>query len=123
MKELKYRSMIMLLALISLLILMACSSEDESPSNPLVGTWRTEVTSKGKVRYWDLTFTSDYRFSYIDTYADSGEIIEEDMGTYTVENGSVTINASGFGTSAFKINGDELTFSEWNHGKIFKKIK
>lgn len=114
----------MMLALISLPIMVACSGDDEdSPSNPLVGTWRAEVTSKGRVRYWDLTFTSDYKFSYIDTYVDTGELCEEDYGTYSVENGIVTINAQGFGSSAFNISGDELTFSEWDHGKIFKKIK
>ena len=107
-----------------LILFTACSSDDdESSSNPLVGTWRAEVTSKGQLRYWDLTFTSDYKFSYIDTYVESGKIGDEDYGTYTVKNDTVTINAHGFGISKFNINGDELTFSEWDHGKIFKKIK
>ena len=107
-----------------LMFFTACSSDDEeSPSNPLVGTWRAEVTSKGQLRYWDLTFTSDYKFSYIDTYVDTGELCEEDYGTYTVKNDTVTINAHGFGTSTFNISGDGLTFSRWDHGKVYKKIK
>ena len=107
-----------------LMFFTACSSDDdESSSNPLVGTWRAEVMSKGQLRYWDLTFTSDYKFSYIDIYVESGKMGDEDYGTYTIKNDTVTINAHGFGTSAFNISGNELTFSEWDHGRIFKKIK
>lgn len=106
-----------------LIVFSACGDDDESPSNPLVGTWRAEVNVKGRLMYWDLTFTSDYKFSYIDTYVESGKIGEEDYGTYTVKNDTVTINAHGFGTSTFNINGDGLTFSEWDHGKVYKKIK
>ena len=105
---------------------VACSSDDDekdSPSNPLVGTWRAEVMSKGKLQYWDLTFTSDYKFACKETHADTGEVRDEKTGTYSVDKNVVTINADGFGKSAFQINGNELTFSEWDHGKVYKKIK
>ena len=103
----------------------ACGGDDDnnkSSSNPLVGTWRAEVISKDVLRYWDLTFTSDYKFTAKDTYAETGEVKETTTGTYSVENGFVTINADGFGTSAFQINGNELTFAEWDHGIVYKKI-
>ena len=104
----------------------ACGGDDDNggfSSNPLVGTWRAEVMSKGKLQYWDLTFTSDYKFACKETYADTGEVRDERTGTYSVDKNVVTINADGFGTSAFQINGNELTFSEWDHGKVYKKIK
>lgn len=107
-------------------VLTSCSKSDDdggSSSNPLVGTWRAEVMSKGKLQYWDLTFTSDYKFACKETYADTGEVRDERTGTYSVDKNVVTINADGFGTSAFQINGNELTFSEWDHGKVYKKIK
>ena len=110
---------------VCLTVFSACGGDDDNnkPSpNPLVGTWRAEVTTKEGVRYWDLTFTSDFKFSYKDTIVDTGEVIETTTGTYSVVNDIVTINADGFGTSAFKINGNELTFSEWDHGKVYKKI-
>lgn len=103
----------------------ACGGDDDNkkPSpNPLVGTWRAEVTSKGAARYWDLTFTSDYKFTYKKLKADTGEEVETKTGTYSVENDIVTINADGFGTSAFQINGNELTFAEWDHGIVYIKI-
>ena len=106
-------------------VFSACGGDDDnggSSSNPLVGTWRAEVMTKGKLQYWDLTFTSDYKFTAKDTYAETGEVKETTTGTYSVENGFVTINAKGFGTSAFQINGNELTFAEWDHGKVYKKI-
>ena len=106
-------------------VFSACGGDDDnnkSSSNPLVGTWRAEVISKDVLRYWDLTFTSDYKFTAKDTYAETGEVKETTTGTYSVENGFVTINAKGFGTSAFQINGNELTFAEWDHGKVYKKI-
>lgn len=112
--------------LVSVALFTACGGDDDnggSPSNPLVGTWRAEVMSKGKLQYWDLTFTSDYKFACKETYADTGEVRDERTGTYSVDKNVVTINADGFGTSAFQINGNELTFSEWDHGKVYKKIK
>lgn len=107
-------------------VFSACGGDDDnggSSSNPLVGTWRAEVMSKGKLQYWDLTFTSDYKFACKETYADTGEVRDETTGTYSVDKNVVTINADGFGKSAFQINGNELTFSEWDHGKVYKKIK
>lgn len=108
-------------------VFSACGGDDDKdapPStNPIVGTWRAEVMSKGKLQYWDLTFTSDYKFACKETYADTGEVRDETTGTYSVDKNVVTINADGFGTSAFQINGNELTFSEWDHGKVYKKIK
>lgn len=98
------------------------TGNSEAGSNPLVGTWRAEVKTKEGVRYWDLTFTSDFKFSYKDTIVDTGKVIETTTGTYSVINDIVTINADGFGSSAFTINGDELTFSKWDHGTIYKKI-
>ena len=106
-------------------VFSACGGDDDNnkpSSNPLVGTWRAEVISKDVLRYWDLTFTSDYKFTAKDTYAETGEVKETTTGTYSVENGFVTINAEGFGKSAFQINGNELTFAEWDHGKVYKKI-
>ena len=111
---------------VCLTVFSACGGDDDNnkPSpNPLVGTWRTEAKSKsGELRYWDLTFTGDYKFSAKDYIANTGEVLEVTTGTYSVVNDIVTINADGFGTSAFKINGNELTFSEWDHGKVYKKI-
>ena len=107
-------------------VFSACGGDDDnggSSSNPLVGTWRAEVMSKGKLQYWDLTFTSDYKFACKETHADTGEVRDERTGTYSVDKNVVTINAEGFGTSAFQINGNELTFSKWDHGKVYKKIK
>lgn len=99
------------------------SGNSEAGSNPLVGTWRAEVKKSTRTEYWDLTFTSDYKFSAKTIDADSGNVLDAETGTYTVVNDIVTINSSSFGTSAFTINGDELTFSEWDHGKVYKKIK
>ena len=107
-------------------VFSACGGDDDnggSSSNPLVGTWRAEVMTKGKLQYWDLTFTSDYKFACKETYADTGEVRDERTGTYSVDKNVVTINAEGFGTSAFQINGNELTFSKWDYGKVYKKIK
>ena len=107
-------------------VFSACGGDDDnggSSSNPLVGTWRAEVMTKGKLQYWDLTFTSDYKFACKETYADTGEVKDERTGTYSVDKNVVTINAEGFGTSAFQINGNELTFSKWDYGKVYKKIK
>ncbi len=111
--------------LVSVTAFMACGGDDDNnkpSSNPLVGTWRAEVTSKGEARYWDLTFTSDYKFTAKDIKANTGEVEETKTGTYSVENSFVTINAKGFGKSAFQINGNELTFAEWDHGIVYKKI-
>lgn len=112
--------------LVSAFAFTACGSDDndnnnDTSSNPLVGTWRAEVKTKDGNENWDLTFTNDYKFASKSSYRDSGEVIEVETGTYTVVNDIVTI--SGWGSSAFKINGNELTFSEWDHGKIYKKIK
>ncbi len=125
MKQIKFWSILLLIVMMMPLV-ASCGGDDDnggSSSNPLVGTWRAEVMSKGKLQYWDLTFTSDYKFACKETYADTGEVRDERTGTYSVDKNVVTINADGFGTSAFQINGNELTFSEWDHGKVYKKIK
>ena len=116
-------ALLLSLMMIMMFALASCGggSEDLSDSK-YVGTWRAEVTSKGAARYWDLTFTSDYKFTYKKLKADTGEEVETKTGTYSVENDIVTINADGFGTSAFQINGNELTFAEWDHGIVYKKI-
>ena len=125
MKTLRFIGVALLTVLMSVSF-SACGGDDDdngNTGNPIVGTWRAEVMSKGKLQYWDLTFTSDYKFACKETYADTGELKDERTGTYSVDKNVVTINADGFGTSAFQINGNELTFSEWDHGKVYKKIK
>lgn len=118
-------------------VFSACSkdSDNNDPSNPLVGTWRAEVESKGEWQYWDITFNADFTYSTIQyNKDDSSDINWKQTGTYEIIEGNIirTVSDSEYNhhpkgevwTSEFKItDGNKLEFLAKHNGVIYYKIK
>lgn len=123
--------------LVSTLAFTACGSDDDddngSPSNPLVGTWRAEITEKGEQQYWDLTFNTDYTCSIIEHNKNDDYVHDLRVGTYEIISGNILktktdsekYNEKGkTDTSRFIItDGNKLEFLDYDHGIIYYKIK
>ena len=116
-------------------VFSACSkdSDNNDPSNPLVGTWRGEYEEKGYQQYLDLIFNADYTYKSLDHYKDNGEVFAVMTGTYEIIDGNIirTVSDSEYyhlkgevWTSRFKItDGNKLEFLAKHNGVIYYKIK
>lgn len=133
MKTKKFISVLSLILglLVSVCAFTACGSDDDnndSSSNPLVGTWRAEVEEKGELQYWEMTFNANNTFTYREYNKDDNTIIHDSgSGKYElVSSNSVKITyADGeVVTSRFKItDGNKFEFLDADHGIIYYKIK
>lgn len=123
----------MFMVLIAGLSFVSCASdngEDEEIS-PIVGTWKSEASSKG-IYYMQLTEYKQYFFTN-DIY--NGKTTEE--GKYTFSNNTLTFNPKGgaprtytcvFKGDALKLTptsgkGGELQFIRYTNTKSVKRVK
>lgn len=118
-------------------VFSACSkdSDNNDPSNPLVGTWRAEVEEKGEWQYWDITFNTNFTYFTIEYNKDDSSVIHRTQsGTYEIIEGNIirTVSDSEYyhhpkgevWTSEFKItDGNKLVFLAKGDRKIWYKIK
>ena len=114
--------------LVSVVLFSSCSKDDdESSSNPLVGTWRAEVEEKGEQQYWDITFNSDFTLSTIEYNKEDKKVHSSESGTYRYLDETTIILTRSDGkevTRRFKItDGNKLEFLDFDHGIIYYKIK
>lgn len=133
MKTKKFISMLSLTLglLVSVFAFTACGSDDdenESPSNPLVGTWRAEVEEKGEAQYWELTFNANYTCSYKEYNKDDTSIVHESgSGRYELPSSNTIKVIWGDGetlTTRYKItDGNKFEFLDADHGIIYYKVK
>lgn len=109
-------------------VLTSCSKDDdESSSNPLVGTWRAEVEEKGEQQYWEMTFNANFSWSYMEYNKEDKKIHESDSGTYKFMDDTTIILTNSEGnvySRRFKItDGNKFEFLDYDHGIIYYKIK
>ena len=109
-------------------VLTSCSKDDdESSSNPLVGTWRAEVEEKGEQQYWEMTFNANFSWSYMEYNKEDKKIHESDSGTYKFMDDTTIILTNSEGnvySRRFKItDGNKFEFLDFDHGIIYYKIK
>jgi major membrane immunogen (membrane-anchored lipoprotein) len=114
--------------LVSVVLFSSCSKDDdESSSNPLVGTWRAEVEEKGEQQYWDITFNSDFTLSTMEYNKEDKKVHSSESGTYRYLDETTIILTRSDGkevTRRFKItDGNKLEFLDFDHGIIYYKIK
>lgn len=114
--------------LVSVVLFSSCSKDDdESSSNPLVGTWRAEIEEKGEQQYWDITFNSDFTLSTMEYNKEDKKVHSSESGTYRYLDETTIILTRSDGkevTRRFKItDGNKLEFLDVNHGIIYYKIK
>ena len=119
---------LMLGILVSVALFSSCSKDDDSSSNPLVGTWRAEVEEKGVIEYLEMTFNSNFTLSYIEYNKDDSSVIHSsETGTYEIidSNTFKAIRSDGkVATRKFKItDGNKLEFTDRDHGIIYYNIK
>lgn len=138
MKKMNYSSV---LSIISVLVVSftfsACGSDDndnnDSVSNPLVGTWRAEIKEKGEVQFWDLTFNANYTCSYLEHNKFNDKVHDLRVGTYEIISGNIlrtTMDSDYYhekgktATTRFVItDGNKLEFLDYDHGIIYYKIE
>ena len=110
-------------------VFTSCSKDDDgdSPSNPLVGTWRAEIEEKGVQQYWDATFNADFSWSVLEYNKEDKKIHESESGTYKYMDEATIILTNTKGevySRRFKItDGNKLEFLDFDHGLIYYKIK
>lgn len=114
--------------LVSVVLFSSCSkNDDESSSNPLVGTWRAEVEEKGEQQYWDITFNADFTLSTMEYNKEDKKVHSSESGTYRYLDETTIILTRSDGkevTRRFKItDGNKLEFLDFDHGIIYYKIK
>jgi major membrane immunogen (membrane-anchored lipoprotein) len=114
--------------LVSVVLFSSCSKDDdESSSNPLVGTWRAEVEEKGEQQYWDITFNADFTLSTMEYNKEDKKVHSSESGTYRYLDETTIILTRSDGkevTRRFKItDGNKLEFLDFDHGIIYYKIK
>ena len=114
--------------LVSVVLFSSCSKDDDdSSSNPLVGTWRAEVEEKGEQQYWDITFNADFTLSTMEYNKEDKKVHSSESGTYRFLDDTTIVVTSSDGdvaTRRFKItDGNKLEFLDINHGIIYNKIK
>lgn len=115
---------------------VACSSDDDekdSPSNPLVGTWRAEIEEKGEQQYWDMTFYADYTCVFLEHNKYDDKVHNLSVGTYEIIGDNILrtttdseyYHEKGVTRSLrFKItDGNKFEFLDHDHGIIYYKIK
>lgn len=106
-------------------VFTSCSKDDDndSSSNPIVGTWYTESEPKGYLQYEEITYNSDGTCTYRRYKSDKTTISDTDSGTYKVEgNKLTTVWADGeIFTTTFSISGNKMTTSENGGTTWFKK--
>ena len=114
--------------LVSVVLFSSCSKDDdESSSNPLVGTWRAEVEEKGEQQYWDITFNADFTLSTMEYNKEDKKVHSSESGTYRYLDETTIILTRSDGkevTRRFKItDGNKLEFLDFDHGIIYYKVK
>ena len=114
--------------LVSVVLFSSCSKDDDdSSSNPLVGTWRAEVEEKGEQQYWDITFNADFTLSTMEYNKEDKKVHSSESGTYRYLDETTIISTRSDGkevTRRFKItDGNKLEFLDFDHGIIYYKIK
>ena len=101
-------------------VFTSCSKDDdnESSSNPIVGTWYTEVYG-----YEEITYNSDGTCTYRDYKSDKKTVSYTDLGTYQVEGNRLTIwwnDENSAWTTTFSISGNKMNTSE-NGGTVWTR--
>ncbi len=117
------------LTAISLIAMMisfsSCKKDEDSDSNPFIGTWVSEMTERnddGTVDYYRKELTFDDNSFEVKTFV-NGILDETVNGTYSYT--SDTITAKSYGetqTNEYRIKGNTLTiYSEGEATKYTKK--
>jgi hypothetical protein len=109
-------------------VLTSCSKDDdESSSNPLVGTWRAEVEEKGEQQYWEMTFNANFSWSTIEYNIEDKHVHRIDGGTYKFMDDTTILFINSEGETLitrFKITDrNKLEFLDDDIGIIYYKIK
>ena len=115
--------------LVSSFAFTACGSDDEdnndSSSNPLVGTWYTETIEKGEVEYTEITYNANFTCTWREYKSDRKTVVDTDEGSYKVDGNKLSIWWKIEGndepwTTTFTINGNKMTTTEGG-GTIWTK--
>ena len=108
---------------VSVVAFTGCSSDNEdSPSNPLIGTWYVEgVDHEGESRITEVTYNADNSCTWREYGSDKTTIIDADTGTYKVDGNKLSIwwdsereywEKDGPWTTTFTINENKMTTTE-----------
>ena len=91
MKQIRFMFAMLLMA--TTLAFTACSSDDDSLSNPLVGTWYGEYEDKkGNMRYEEITYNSDYTCTWrLYAKESTTAIVDSDIGTYEIRGNTLSL--------------------------------
>ena len=119
--------------LVSVCAFTACGSDDDgnndSSSNPLVGTWYTETIEKGEVEYTEITYNANFTCTWREYESDRKTVVDTDEGSYKVDGNKLSIwwesekkywDEDGPWTTTFTISGNKMTTSEGG-GTIWTK--
>lgn len=109
--------------MVSTFALTACGGDDnnDSPSNPLVGTWYIESVEKGETYYSEITYNSDYTCTWREYKSDRKTLLDSDAGKYKIEGNTLSIwwnseqkywDEDGPWTTTFTISGNKMTTTE-----------
>ena len=123
MKKYFYLMGLMIGLVVSGLALSACGSDDDgndkgTSSNPIVGTWWVEKeTSKGELKYTEMTFEKDMTFTWREYLKDNNgnlTLNESDSGTYYTDNGVLYTTWKKFSSKPrnYSISGNKMTTDE-----------
>lgn len=109
---------------VSMFAFTACGSDDdnnETSSNPIVGTWWVENTSKGYIKYTEITYNADLTCTWREYEQDRTTLKRSDTGKYKVEGNKLSIwwesekkywDEDGPWTTTFTISGNKMTTTE-----------
>lgn len=109
---------------VSMFAFTACGSDDdnnETSSNPIVGTWWVENTSKGYIKYTEITYNADLTCTWREYEQDRTTLKRSDTGKYKVEGSTLSIwwnsekkywEEDGPWTTIFTISGNKMTTTE-----------
>ncbi|MBO7119146.1 MAG: lipocalin family protein [Bacteroidaceae bacterium] len=107
--------------------LVSCSNDsDDTPSNPLIGTWRAEVEEKGHISYAEITFKKDLTMTYKEYDVKTGELGDFDSGKYKIDGNYVFIywsNGESSGSKFTITDGKKLVLPDFDDDIIYTKIK
>lgn len=121
MKQIKFWS-ILLLTVMMMPLVASCGGDDGddggNTGNPLVGTWWVEKTSKGYVKYSEITYNADFTCTWREYKQDRTTLTDSDTGKYKIEGNKLLIwwnsdtTPDEPWTTTFTISGNKMTTTE-----------
>lgn len=115
------KKILFLLAMLPMFIFSACSDDDKSEVNPIVGTWKSyqmylESPLNGQEPCWVLWEKDYYEFKIDNTYkfwsTYDGESKE---GTYKIEGNKISIDGGFWHEIVFSSSNNELEFDGYRY--------